>query len=114
MKNRRLLRYVSYAVDWVASRRNTALMSENDERIDLLRTELRRNLASNTQRLRRSKGERENRKISQEKAALESKIDRTMISKIERARTNLTLDTLIRLADYLEVSVADLLQEATK
>jgi transcriptional regulator with XRE-family HTH domain len=88
-------------------------MSENDQRFEQLRAELRRNLASNTQRLRRLKGERENRKISQEKAALESKIDRTMISKIERARTNLTLDTLIRLADYLEVSVADLLQEAT-
>ena len=89
-------------------------MSETNERFDLLRAELRRNLASNTERLRRLKGERENRKISQEKAALESKIDRTMISKIERARTNLTLDTLIRLADYLEVSVADLLQDATK
>lgn len=89
-------------------------MSETDERFDLLRAELRRNLASNTERLRRLKGEREHRKISQEKAALESKIDRTMISKIERARTNLTLDTLIRLADYLDVTVADLLQEATK
>ena len=88
-------------------------MSEIDERFDLLRAQVRSNLASNTESLRRLKGQRENRKISQEKAALESKIDRTMISKIERARTNLTLDTLIRLADYLEVSVSELLKEPT-
>lgn len=88
-------------------------MSEIDERFDLLRAQVRSNLASNTERLRRLKGQRENRKISQEKAALESKIDRTMISKIERARTNLTLDTLIRLAEYLEVSVSELLKEPT-
>ena len=97
----------------MASKNDTLPMSEIDERFDLLRAQVRSNLASNTESLRRLKGQRENRKISQEKAALESKIDRTMISKIERARTNLTLDTLIRLADYLEVSVSELLKEPT-
>jgi transcriptional regulator with XRE-family HTH domain len=34
-----------------------------------------------------------------------------MMSKIERAKTNPSLDTLLKLANYLNVSVADLLAE---
>ena len=37
-----------------------------------------------------------------------------MMSKIERAKTNPSLETLLKLANYLNVSVADLLQEPSK
>ena len=37
-----------------------------------------------------------------------------MMSKIERAKTNPSLETLLKLANYLNVSVADLLQETSK
>ena len=37
-----------------------------------------------------------------------------MMSKIERAKTNPSLETLLKLANYLNVSVADLLQMPTE
>ena len=52
--------------------------------------------------------------ISQERCALEAGIDRTTMSKIERAKTNPSLDTLLKLANYLNVSVADLLTDPSK
>lgn len=51
------------------------------------------------------------RGVSQERTALEAGIDRTMLSKIERSITNPSLDTLLKLANYLNVTVAELLQE---
>ncbi len=68
---------------------------------------LRVSLASNVKHYRSIKS------ISQERAALEAGIDRTMLSKIERGITNPSLDTLLKLANYLEVSVSDLLKEGS-
>ncbi len=65
-------------------------------------TDVRHTLASNVRRIRRAKG------VSQEKAALEAGIDRTLLSKIERQITNPSLDTLLKLANYLEVHISDL------
>lgn len=66
---------------------------------------LRACLAINARHFRTAKG------ISQERTALEAGIDRTMLSKIERAVTNPSLDTLLKLANYLGVTVSDLLRE---
>ncbi len=68
---------------------------------------LRASLAGNVKHYRSIKG------ISQERTALEAGIDRTMLSKIERGITNPSLDTLLKLANYLEVSVSDLLKEGS-
>ena len=62
-------------------------------------------LAQNAKHYRTARGK------SQELAALEAGIDRTMLSKIERAITNPSLGTLLKLANYLDVTVSDLLQE---
>ena len=65
--------------------------------------EVRQILAANVKRIRAAKG------VSQERAALEAGIDRTLLSKIERQITNPSLETLLRLANYLEVDIAVLL-----
>lgn len=67
--------------------------------------QLRACLATNAKHYRSAKG------ISQERTALEAGIDRTMLSKIERGVTNPSLDTLLKLANYLDVTVSKLLQE---
>jgi len=63
-------------------------------------------LAHNLKRIRLDRG------LAQERLALESEVDRTVVSKIERAVTNPSLDVLLRLANRLDVELADLL--ATK
>ncbi len=65
--------------------------------------DVRQTLAANVRRIRLEKG------VSQERAALEAGIDRTLLSKIERQITNPSLETLLRLANYLSVDVSDLL-----
>lgn len=67
---------------------------------------LRAALAVNIKALRTQQG------IAQEALALEAGVHRTMLSKIERALTNPSLDTLVKLANTLEVSVSDLLRPA--
>lgn len=62
-------------------------------------------LANNVKHYRAIKG------MSQERTALDAGIDRTMLSKIERGITNPSLDTLLKLANYLDVTVSDLLRE---
>ena len=47
--------------------------------------------------------------LAQERLALEADVDRTVVSKIERAVTNPSLDVLLRLANRLDVELADLL-----
>lgn len=64
--------------------------------------DVRQTLAKNVQRIRKAKG------VSQERAALEAGIDRTLLSKIERQITNPSLETLLKLANYLEVHISDL------
>ncbi|MBC7102078.1 MAG: helix-turn-helix transcriptional regulator [Parvibaculum sp.] len=55
------------------------------------------------------KARRKELKLSQEKLALESKIDRTYISGIERALRNPSLDLLVRLAKRLKTTPGKLL-----
>lgn len=65
---------------------------------------LRAALAKNLKRLRSERG------LSQERLALESNVDRTYVSKIERGIGNPSLEVLVRLAGRLEVNVFDLFQ----
>ncbi len=65
--------------------------------------DVRQTLAANVRRIRLEKG------VSQERAALEAGIDRTLLSKIERQITNPSLETLLKLANYLDVDISDLL-----
>ena len=48
------------------------------------------------------------RGLAQERLALDAGVDRTVVSKIERAVTNPSLEILLRLANQLEVELADL------
>ena len=75
---------------------------------------LRNTLALNVRHYRALKIPAPNKPLSQERCAWEAGINRTMMSKIERAKTNPSLETLLKLANYLNVSVADLLQETSK
>ncbi len=68
--------------------------------------DLRADLARNLRSIRLGKG------LAQERLALDAGVDRTVVSKIERAVTNPSLEILLRLANHLEVDVADLLREA--
>ena len=67
--------------------------------------EVRNDLAANLRSIRLSQG------LAQERLALEAGVDRTVVSKIERACTNPSLEILLRLANRLEVSISDLLQK---
>lgn len=60
-------------------------------------------LSDNIKQLRKARG------LAQERLGLESGVDRTMVSKVERRIANPTLDMLVKLANTLEVSVTDLL-----
>ena len=51
------------------------------------------------------------RKISQEKLALDSNIDRTYISDIEKGERNVSLDIISRLANTLQISLSDLFKK---
>ena len=68
--------------------------------------DLRADLARNLRSTRLGKG------LAQERLALDAGVDRTVVSKIERAVTNPSLEILLRLANHLEVEVADLLRGA--
>lgn len=65
--------------------------------------ELQTVLSDNIKQLRTARG------LAQERLGLESGVDRTMVSKVERRIANPTLEMLVKLANTLEVSVADLL-----
>lgn len=69
---------------------------------DISIEQVRSDLARNVKALRQSKG------LAQERLALEAGIDRTMLSKIEREVTNPSLETLLKLANHLNVSISDL------
>lgn len=65
--------------------------------------ELRAVLSSNLKALRQEKG------VAQEKLGLESGVDRTLVSKIERQIANPSIEILSKIAAYLGVSVVELL-----
>jgi DNA-binding XRE family transcriptional regulator len=64
--------------------------------------EVRSTLAINLRTIRLSKG------IAQERLALDAGVDRTVVSKIERAVTNPSIEVLIKLANQLDVDLTDL------
>jgi len=66
--------------------------------------EVRLDLAMNLKAIRAEKG------LAQERLALDAGVDRTVVSKIERAKTNPSLDVLLRLANQLDTTLARLLQ----
>jgi len=66
--------------------------------------EVRQDLALNLKALRAEKG------VAQERLALDAGVDRTVVSKIERAKTNPSLDVLLKLANQLDTSLARLLE----
>ena len=63
----------------------------------------RKNLSANIIRLRKERG------LAQERLGLESGVDRTVVSKIERQLANPSLDVLVRLAYTLKVDISELL-----
>jgi len=63
--------------------------------------DLREDVARNLRAIRLQRG------LAQERLALEAGVDRTVVSKIERSVTNPSLETLLRLANLLQVEVAD-------
>jgi transcriptional regulator with XRE-family HTH domain len=65
--------------------------------------EVRSNLALNLKTIRLSKG------LAQERLALDSGVDRTVVSKIERAVTNPSIEILLKLSNQLDVDLTDLL-----
>lgn len=65
--------------------------------------ELKSSLSHNIRALRKAKG------LAQERLGLEAGVDRTIVSKIEREIANPSLGVLFRLAQRLEVNVAELL-----
>jgi transcriptional regulator with XRE-family HTH domain len=69
--------------------------------------QLRGNLALNLKSIRMAKG------LAQERLALDAGVDRTVVSKIERAVTNPSLEILLRLANQLDVEVGQLLLPPT-
>ena len=64
--------------------------------------EVRATLAINLRTIRLSKG------IAQERLALDAGVDRTVVSKIERAVTNPSIEILLKLANHLDVDLNDL------
>ena len=48
--------------------------------------------------------------LAQERLALDAGVDRTVVSKIERAKTNPSLDVLLRLANHLDTTLDRLLK----
>lgn len=71
---------------------------------DAKTTELLKTIASNVILFRKLKG------LSQEELAYRAQVDRTYIGYIENAKNNATVGVLARIADVLEVSLADLLE----
>ena len=66
--------------------------------------EIKQDLALNLRTLRLAKG------LAQERLALDAGVDRTVVSKIERAITNPSLEILLRLANQLNTSLSRLLE----
>lgn len=70
--------------------------------------DVRRRFGLNLRRLRKAKG------LAQEKFALEYAFDRTYISGIERGVRNPTITIVQRLADALEVPVAEFFEKTAE
>lgn len=69
---------------------------------------IRNTIATNIKRYRAERG------VAQEKLALIAGVDRTMVSKIERELTNPSIETLLKLANVLGVTVSALLDDSAQ
>lgn len=69
---------------------------------------IRSTIAINLRRYRADRG------IAQERLALIAGVDRTMVSKIERELTNPSIETLLKLANVLGVTVSKLLDDSSQ
>lgn len=67
--------------------------------------EIRETFAVNLKKYRKAKG------LSQEELAHQSELDRTYISALERSVYAASIDVVARIAQVLDVTAADLLQE---
>lgn len=65
--------------------------------------QVRKNLAANIRRIRAGR-------FAQEALALEADLDRTMVSKIERGVTSASLESLLKIANVLQVPLDELLR----
>lgn len=65
--------------------------------------EVKHDLARNLKRIRSEKG------VAQERLALDAGVDRTVVSKIEREVGNPSIETLLKLANQLNVTIVELL-----
>jgi transcriptional regulator with XRE-family HTH domain len=63
--------------------------------------EVKTTLAINLKAIRHGRG------LAQERLALDAGVDRTVVSKIERAVTNPSLDVLLKLANQLDVELVE-------
>jgi transcriptional regulator with XRE-family HTH domain len=70
--------------------------------------EIKQDLAFNLRTLRLAKG------LAQERLALDAGVDRTVVSKIERAITNPSLEIPLRLANQLDSSLSRLLEPSSQ
>jgi len=68
--------------------------------------EVRATLAMNLRTIRLSKG------VAQERLALDAGVDRTVVSKIERAVANPSIEILLKLSNQLDVDLNDLVGPA--
>lgn len=73
---------------------------------------IRQNVCSHVACILRQK--REERGLSMRDLAHQAGLSQAMISFVERELRNPTLDTLLRIANVLEVDLADVLQQAQK
>lgn len=70
--------------------------------------QLRATLAANLKRIRGA--DQKPQKFSQEALALTAGLDRTLVSKLERGVSSPSLETLLKLANVLDVPVDELLR----
>jgi DNA-binding XRE family transcriptional regulator len=88
---------------WLYKRDITTLSVMQTQEQVITIEEIRSTIALNLKKFRSERG------IAQEKLALIAGVDRTMVSKIERQLTNPSIETLLKLANVLNVRVGDLL-----
>lgn len=67
--------------------------------------DFRKIVAQNVKKLRETKGKK------REEVSLALGLDNSYISKLERSNINLTLDKLVKIAEYFEVKPSELLNE---
>ena len=79
---------------WLFERFFVKLMALDDGHEQKTLEEVRLDLAMNLKALRAEK------RVTQERLALDAGVDRTVVSKIERAKTNPSLDVLLRLVNH--------------